>query len=89
MGKEATQMKGLDALKEALSFSGLAAAFVPTELAKGGIGLLCTSNGSVCTSYAATCDVRAAVCNTCAAVCDIEAAVCNSLAAQCESQSVC
>ncbi len=86
-------MAGLDALKEALSSSGLAAAFAPTELA-GGVGTeaICDTKANVCNTKAANCNSNGAVCNTCAAVCTggINAAVCNTQGAVCNgSKSEC
>ncbi len=81
-------MTELDVLKQALFSSGLAKAFIPTELASKGIGPECDTNGATCSNIGATCSIRAAICNSLAACCTTDAAVCQSLSAQCQTQSI-
>ncbi len=84
-------MGSLDALKEALSRSGLASAFVPTELGTG-VQNVCPTKAVQCNSYSATCASLAAQCSgTCAAWCNslVNARCTGSGGVQCQSRAEC
>ncbi|MGQ9608273.1 MAG: hypothetical protein ACUVWN_03155 [bacterium] len=80
----------LDALKEALSYSGLASAFVPNQLGAS-IQKVCTTKAAQCNSYSVICSSYGAVCSgTCAAWCNSNSnAVCTTASAHCQSISEC